>query len=71
MPTQPRKTRTQTSSNEAVKPLIDANLRLQIEKRAFEIWLSSGCSQGNDVAHWLQAENEVLAERQKIPNETL
>jgi len=41
--------------------LDDTNLRHQIEKRAYEIWLSSRCSQGNDVAHWFQAENEVLA----------
>ena len=64
MPTHTKKTKTQTTSNEAVKPLNDSNLRHQIETRAFEIWMSSGCSQGNDVAHWLQAENEVLAERQ-------
>ena len=56
MPTQPRKTKTQKTSNEAVKPLIDTNLRHQIEKRAHEIWLSSGCSHGNDVkATWLKS----------------
>jgi len=61
MPTKQRKTKAQTTSNEAAKRLDDTNLRHQIEKRAYEIWLSSGCSQGNDVAHWFQAENEVLA----------
>ncbi len=71
MPTQQKKTKTQTTSNEAAKPLDDTNLRHQIEKRAYEIWLSSGCSQGNDVAHWFQAENEVLADRQRSTNETL
>jgi len=61
MPTQQKKTKSQTTSNETVKRLDDTNLRHQIEKRAYEIWLSSGCRQGNDVAHWFQAENEVLA----------
>ena len=51
MPTQQRKTKTQTTNNEAVKRVIHPDLRHQIEKRAYEIWLSSGCSQGNDVAH--------------------
>ena len=71
MPTQQKKTKTQTTSNEAAKPLDDTNLRHQIEKRAYEIWLSSGCSQGKDVAHWFQAENEALADRQRSTNETL
>ena len=60
MPKQQRKTKTQTANNEAVKRVIHPDLRHEIEKRAYEIWQSSGCSQGNDLAHWLQAENEVL-----------
>jgi hypothetical protein len=71
MPTQTKKSKTQNTGNEAVKPLLDANLRHQIEMRAHEIWLSSGCSHGDDVAHWLQAEKELLAERQKNPSQTL
>jgi hypothetical protein len=51
--------------------LDDSNLRYQIEKRAYEIWLSTGSSHGNDIVHWLQAENEALAERQKNSNQTL
>ena len=50
---------------------IDPNLGYQIEKRAHEIWLSSGCSHGDEVADWPQTENKVLAERQKNPNQTL
>jgi hypothetical protein len=69
MPTPPRKSKRQTNGNEAMKPLIETKLRPQIEKRAYEIWLSSGCEQGNDVSNWLQAENEVLAHLQKSPNE--
>lgn len=63
MPTPPRKTSTQKTGDETVKPLDEQNLRHQIEQRAYAIWLSSGCSQGNDVAHWLRAEKEVLAGR--------
>ncbi len=56
---------------EAVKPAFDGELRDQIERRAHEIWLSSGCSHGNDIAHWLRAESEVLGERQKNPKKNL
>jgi hypothetical protein len=69
MPAQSRKSKMQKTDNEAVKPLAETNLRHQIEKRVYEIWLSSGCEQGNDVSNWLQAENEVLAHLQKSPNE--
>lgn len=67
MPTQTKKTRTQTTPKGVFKRLDDLNLRDRIEKRAHEIWLSSGRVHGDDVAHWLQAENEVLVERQKEP----
>jgi Protein of unknown function (DUF2934) len=70
MTTQIKKTKAQKSTNEADKPLLDANLRHQTENRAYEIWLSSGCSHGDDVAHWLQAENEVLVAAQKNPSQT-
>ena len=71
MPAQPRKTKMPETNNETAQRLAAPNLRHQIEKRAYEIWQSSGCSQGNDVAHWFQAENEVLADRQRTTNETL
>lgn len=41
----------------------DPNLRLQIERRAYEIWMDSGNRHSEDIAHWLQAENEVLAQQ--------
>jgi hypothetical protein len=41
------------------------SLHHQIEVRAHEIWLSTGAGHGNDVAHWIQAESEVLAAHQK------
>jgi hypothetical protein len=35
------------------------DLRSEIEKRAYEIWLNEGGSHGSDVDHWLQAEREL------------
>jgi len=42
-----------------------SSLHHQIEVRAHEIWPSTGAGHGNDVAHWIQAESEVLAAHQK------
>jgi hypothetical protein len=64
MPKHTNKTKTHRTNNEDAKLLNDSNVHHQIETRAFEIWLSSGRSHGNDVAHWLHAENEILAGRQ-------
>jgi hypothetical protein len=35
-------------------------LREQIEKRAYHLWLSGGGGHGDHLRHWLQAEGEVL-----------
>jgi hypothetical protein len=32
-----------------------------IRKRAYELWEASGCQEGNDMANWIQAEQEVRA----------
>ena len=34
--------------------------RNRIEKRAYEIYITRGGQNGNDMADWLRAENEVL-----------
>ena len=31
-----------------------------IRLRAYFIWVDSGCEHGNDDAHWLTAENEIM-----------
>ena len=41
----------------------DPDSRLQIEKRAYEIWEAGGSRHGADIAHWLQAETELLEQR--------
>jgi len=40
-----------------------ARIHEQITNRAYELWQQAGCEHGNDKAHWLQAEREIL-ERQ-------
>jgi hypothetical protein len=34
----------------------------QIEQRAYDIWLKTGCPQGQDKEHWQQAEKELNGE---------
>jgi Protein of unknown function (DUF2934) len=34
-----------------------------VSRRAYELWEASGCQHGNDVAHWLEAVNEIKARR--------
>jgi hypothetical protein len=36
-----------------------SDLRVEIEKRAREIWLNEGGAHGNDLDHWLRAEREL------------
>jgi len=64
MPTHAKKTETQKTNHKGAKASLEPDLHYEIEKRAYEIWLSSGLSHGADVDHWLQAETEVLAGRQ-------
>ena len=35
--------------------------REEIQTRAFEIYLSEGCKEGNDLEYWLRAEKELRA----------
>ena len=61
MATPTKKTQAQKTNDKTAKPLLNAELHYQIEKRAYEIWLSKGSSHGDDIANWLQAESEALA----------
>lgn len=36
-------------------------LEQRIRIRAYEIWHSQGCAEGNAAEHWLAAEREVLS----------
>jgi hypothetical protein len=42
---------------------IKSELREQIERRAYEIWLADGSRHGDDLSHWFRAEIEALEER--------
>jgi len=42
-----------------------AELRVQIETRAYQIWIAGGGGHGSDLQHWLQAEAEILKASQK------
>jgi len=44
--------------------------REQIEKRAFEIYVESGCQKGNELANWTTAEKELL-QMSKTPEKPL
>jgi Protein of unknown function (DUF2934) len=57
--------------NGAARLAPDTPLLFEIEKRAYNIWLSNGCRHGEHVSHWLQAENELLAERQNSASKHL
>jgi DUF2934 family protein len=50
---------TQKKTAAASGPSKSPDLRIEIEKRAYEIWLNEGGGHGGDVDHWLQAEREL------------
>ncbi|HLH55242.1 MAG TPA: DUF2934 domain-containing protein [Verrucomicrobiae bacterium] len=54
-----------TQKNKVNEAQDSAVVRKQIETRAYEIWGASGGAHGDDVKHWLQAENEVLSDHKK------
>jgi|GEM_PF-3470153 len=38
-------------------------IQLEIEKRAYQMWLAEGCPERRDFDHWLLAEREILAQK--------
>jgi HSP20 family molecular chaperone IbpA len=45
---------------ESEKQNLDEAIQRRISERAFDLYEASGCEHGNDHAHWLRAEAEVL-----------
>lgn len=44
----------------AVKRILeDEGQRYRIAERAYELFLQEGCEHGNDIGHWLRAEQEI------------
>jgi hypothetical protein len=54
------KTKIHRNPDAMTKSSPDLRVHEQIALRAYEIWLDGGRPQGEELAHWLQAENEVL-----------
>ena len=54
---------TRKKTNRAPASPESRELRAEIEKRAYAIWLNDGGGHGRDLDHWLRAESE-LAELQ-------
>lgn len=57
------KNKQRKTDNATAKSSPDQVLRLQIERRAYEIWEAGGSRHGEDIEHWLQAETEVLKQQ--------
>ena len=45
------------------------DLRAEIARRAYEIWLSEGAEHGCDLDHWLRAERELADSPKKASAE--
>jgi len=50
---------TRKKANCAAAPPESPDLRAEIEKRAYVIWLNGDGGHGRDLDHWLRAESEI------------
>ena len=50
---------TRKKTNRAPASPESRDLRAEIEKRAYTIWLNDGGGHGRDLDHWLRAESEL------------
>ena len=53
------KSGTRKKTNSAIASSESPDLRAEIAKRAYEIWLKEGAGHGCDLDHWLRAEREL------------
>jgi len=53
------KNETRKKTNSAIAPPESRDLRAEIARRAYEIWLNEGAGDGCDLDHWLRAEREL------------
>jgi hypothetical protein len=56
-----------SKSKQSAASTEDQHVLEHIRKRAYELWEASGRQQGNDMANWIQAEQEVRARRKPRP----
>ena len=45
---------------DAAKKAAEIDAEARIRQRAYELWEQNGCVHGHDLAHWLQARQEIL-----------
>ena len=50
---------TRKKTDSVLSPPEPRDLRAEVEKRAYEIWLNEGGGHGCDLDHWLRAEREL------------
>ena len=62
------KNRTQMKTGTNGSSRNQADVRAQIEARAYQLWLADGGRHGNDLRYWLQAEREVVNTRPARPD---
>lgn len=55
--TQNKQVKSERTPLEQAQPVCEQ----EVSRRAYELWEASGCQHGNDMAHWLAAENEIRA----------
>jgi hypothetical protein len=48
-----------------IEQLMHQGLSERIRERAYEIWIASGCRDGEADQHWLAAEQEILSSRRQ------
>ena len=54
------------SGNERFTEQQRADLRAEVERRAYELYLGRGCGDGQDQDDWFRAEREVLETDQEF-----
>lgn len=50
-------------NNPAVESTVDKQVQDEIQRRAYELWEAAGRPSDGDLAHWLEAELQIKAQR--------
>jgi hypothetical protein len=49
-----------------MEQVMHQDLSERIRERAYEIWIASGCRDGEADQHWLEAEQEILSRPRSV-----
>jgi hypothetical protein len=63
------KNRTQKKKSNTPASPESPDLRAEVEKRAYQIWLNEGSGHGSDLDYWLRAERELAGSPFDRPRE--